>query len=106
MSRSGRSPSVEDPQTPPAVAGSRHPLRQGRLCLPRHRYRRGEPPLTALAVHTDDGMVAEGYKEVLKVAGEPPLDDVLERELHAARARLACYRGPETARVERVRHHQ
>lgn len=58
----------------------------------REAHRRGDPPLTALVVHTDDGMVGEGYKEVLKVAGEPPVDDVLERELHAARARLACYR--------------
>src|SRR5689334_7248823 len=43
-------------------------------------HRRGEPPLTALVVHTDDGKVGVGYKEVLEVAGEPPLDDELERE--------------------------
>ncbi|MFF2363966.1 hypothetical protein ACFVU0_14830 [Streptomyces sp. NPDC058122] len=58
----------------------------------REAYRRGDPPLTALVVHTDDGMVGSGYKEVLAVAGEPPVDDELEREHHAADARLACYR--------------
>lgn len=58
----------------------------------REAHRRGDPPLTSLVVHTDDGMVGEGYKEVLEVAGEPPVDDVMERELHAARSRLECYR--------------
>ncbi|WP_208113008.1 hypothetical protein [Actinorugispora endophytica] len=58
----------------------------------REAHRRGDPPLTALVVHSDDGMVGEGYKEVLWVAGEPPLEDVFEREHHAAEARLACYR--------------
>ncbi|MER5403106.1 hypothetical protein [Streptomyces sp. NPDC002599] len=58
----------------------------------REAYRRGDPPLTALVVHTDDGKVGSGYKEVLAVAGEPPVDDELEREHHAADARLACYR--------------
>ena len=58
----------------------------------REAHRRGDPPLTALVVHTDDGMVGEGYKEVLEVAGEPPVEDVLDRELHAARSRLECYR--------------
>ncbi|MCX5351245.1 hypothetical protein OG901_26405 [Streptomyces mirabilis] len=53
---------------------------------------RGDPPLTALVVHSDDGMVGSGYKEVLEAACEPPIDDVLEREQHAAEARLACYR--------------
>jgi hypothetical protein len=57
----------------------------------REAHRRGDPPLTALVVHSDDGKVGEGYKEVLEVAGEPPVEDVLERELHAARSRLACY---------------
>nr|WP_225311123.1 hypothetical protein [Microbispora cellulosiformans] len=57
----------------------------------REAQRRGDPPLTALVVHTDDGMVGEGYKEVLEIAGEPPVDDVIEREKHAARSRLACY---------------
>ncbi|MFJ9709255.1 hypothetical protein [Streptomyces sp. NPDC101234] len=55
-------------------------------------HRRGDPPLTALVVHSDDGMVGTGYREVLEVAGEPPVEDVLEREQHAADARLACYR--------------
>lgn len=58
----------------------------------REAHRRGDPQLTALVVHTDDGMVGEGYKEVLEVAGEPPADSVPEREQHAARARLECYR--------------
>ncbi|MET7968750.1 hypothetical protein [Micromonospora sp. NPDC005305] len=55
-------------------------------------HRRGEPPLTALVVHRHDGRVGEGYKAVLEVAGEPPITDDLEREYHAAAARLACYR--------------
>jgi hypothetical protein len=55
-------------------------------------HRRGEPPLTALVVHVDDGMVGTGYAEVLQVAGEPPLHDDMERERHAAASRLRCYR--------------
>jgi hypothetical protein len=58
----------------------------------REARRRGDPPLTALVVHSDDGMVGNGYKEVLEIAGEPPVEDVLEREQHAADARLTCYR--------------
>lgn len=58
----------------------------------REAHRCGDPPLTALVVHSDDGMVGDGYKEVLEVAGEPPAEDALERENHAAAARLACYR--------------
>lgn len=58
----------------------------------REAHRRGDPPLTALVVRTDDGMVGDGYKEVLEVAGEPPVEDVSEREQHAAGARLDCYR--------------
>ncbi|BAU82915.1 hypothetical protein SLA_1977 [Streptomyces laurentii] len=58
----------------------------------REAQHRGDPPLTALVVHTDDGKVGGGYKEVLAVAGEPPVEDELEREHHAAEARLACYR--------------
>ncbi|MFJ9834755.1 hypothetical protein ACIRU2_25740 [Streptomyces sp. NPDC101169] len=58
----------------------------------REAHRRGDPPLTALVVHTDDGKVGNGYKEVLAVAGEPLPEDELEREHHAAEARLACYR--------------
>ncbi|WP_433281144.1 hypothetical protein [Micromonospora sp. CA-244673] len=55
-------------------------------------HRRGDPPLTALVVHTDDGKVGVGYKEVLQVAGEPPVEDEMDRERHAADARLSCYR--------------
>ncbi|MFD7757498.1 hypothetical protein [Streptomyces sp. NPDC059757] len=58
----------------------------------REAHRRGDPQLTALVVHTDDGKVGSGYEEVLAVAGEPPVEDELEREHHAAEARLACYR--------------
>ncbi|MEV6259874.1 hypothetical protein AB0M42_03760 [Streptomyces sp. NPDC051784] len=58
----------------------------------REAHRRGDPPLTALVVHTDDGMVGLGYKEVLETAGQPPVDGVEERERHAAEARLTCYR--------------
>lgn len=57
----------------------------------REAHRRGDPPLTALVVHSGDGMVGEGYKEVLQVAGQPPVHDVLDRERHAAKARLDCY---------------
>src|ERR1700733_14511470 len=52
--------------------------------------RQGDPPLTALVVHTNDGKVGEGYKAVLESAGEPPVTDELEREYHAASARLEC----------------
>lgn len=55
-------------------------------------HRRGDPPLTALVVHTDDGMVGAGYKEVLEVEGLPSIVDEIEREQHAAAARLRCYR--------------
>ncbi|MEU3982995.1 hypothetical protein AB0F77_23410 [Streptomyces sp. NPDC026672] len=55
-------------------------------------HRRGDPQLTALVVRSDDGMVGDGYKEVLAVAGQPPVEDALAREHHAAEARLACYR--------------
>lgn len=58
----------------------------------REAHRRGDPPLTALVVHSDDGMVGDGYKEVLEVAGQPPVHDALDRERHAAEARLDCYR--------------
>lgn len=50
-----------------------------------------EPPLTALVVQKGTGMVGEGYDCVLRVAGQTPLDDPVEREDHAARARLECY---------------
>lgn len=52
----------------------------------------GLPPLTALVVHKHDGMVGVGYDEVLSTAGLKPIDDQLEREQHAAGARLECYR--------------
>ncbi|MER7754443.1 hypothetical protein [Kitasatospora sp. NPDC097643] len=58
----------------------------------REAHRRGDPPLTALVVHAADGMVGVGYKEVLAVAGQAPVAGELDREQHAAAARLACYR--------------
>ena len=58
----------------------------------RAAHDRSEPPLTALVVHAGDGMVGEGYKEVLEVAGQPPVEDSMQREEHAALARLECYR--------------
>jgi hypothetical protein len=62
----------------------------GKVVHKAHRLR--EPPLTALVVHGDDGMVGVGYKEVLQVAGLQPLDDDMAREEHAAVSRLQCYR--------------
>ncbi|MEV6995622.1 hypothetical protein AB0N87_41945 [Streptomyces sp. NPDC093228] len=58
----------------------------------REAHRRGDPPLTALVVHTEDGMVGEGYREALTTAGQVPVEEPLEREHHAASARLDCYR--------------
>lgn len=55
-------------------------------------HREGVPPLTALVVHKADGMVGAGYDEVLRVQGIAPLDDPMQREHHAAEARLECYR--------------
>lgn len=58
-----------------------------------HRcHQNGLPPLTALVVRKHDGRVGEGYDEVLRTAGLQPIDDQLEREEHAAGARLECYR--------------
>ncbi|MGO4604635.1 hypothetical protein [Terrabacter sp. 2YAF2] len=53
---------------------------------------RNEPPLASLVVHKDDGQVGAAYDEVLRVAGESPASDPLERENRAAAARLECYR--------------
>jgi len=53
---------------------------------------RAEPPLTSLVVHKQDGQVGAGYDEVLRLAGEPLSADPLDRENHAAAARLECYR--------------
>lgn len=55
-------------------------------------HKREMPPLSALVVHKHDGQVGNGYSEVLRVAGLPAIDDLLERERHAADSRLACYR--------------
>ncbi|WP_076263822.1 hypothetical protein [Intrasporangium flavum] len=53
---------------------------------------RAEPPLTSLVVHKQDGHVGSGYDEVLRLSGESVGDDPLDRENHAAAARLECYR--------------
>ncbi|OKI20942.1 hypothetical protein [Streptomyces sp. CB03911] len=58
----------------------------------REAHRRGDPPLTALVVRTSDGMVGEGYREVLAVAGQEAAAEDIDRENHAAAARLDCYR--------------
>jgi hypothetical protein len=55
-------------------------------------HREGLPALTALVVRKDSGMVGEGYDAVLRVEGIPPLEDAIQRENHAAKARLDCYR--------------
>jgi hypothetical protein len=55
-------------------------------------HEHGDPPLTSLVVHSTDGKVGDGYKAVLETAGHPPVEDDLEREHHAAAARLDCYR--------------
>ncbi|MGA5822979.1 hypothetical protein ACPC54_34595 [Kitasatospora sp. NPDC094028] len=60
--------------------------------LVREAHRRGDPPLTALVVRAADGRVGAGYQEVLAVAGSAPLAGEMDREEHAAAARLACYR--------------
>ncbi|WP_343995289.1 hypothetical protein [Terrabacter terrae] len=53
---------------------------------------REEPPLMSLVVHKQDGQVGDGYDEVLRVYGQAPIHDQLERETHAAASRLECYR--------------
>ena len=55
-------------------------------------HARDEPALTALVVRKDDGQVGAGYDEVLRASGHPAIADPLEREMHAAAARLECYR--------------
>jgi hypothetical protein len=51
----------------------------------------GLPPLSSLVVRKDNGEVGDGYDEVLRVTGADPLENPLERERHAAGARLRCY---------------
>jgi hypothetical protein len=58
----------------------------------RRCHAEGLPPLTALVVHKHDGQVGTGYDEVLLTAGLQPIHDQMEREQHAANARLDCYR--------------
>jgi hypothetical protein len=59
--------------------------------------REGIPALTALVVRKHTGMVGEGYDAVLRAEGIPPLEDALQRENHAAEARLRCYRWAQAA---------
>lgn len=54
-------------------------------------HRKEEPPLTALVIGKD-GHVGHAYGDVLRVAGLAPIDDPIQREHHAAAARLDCYR--------------
>ncbi|WP_200207446.1 hypothetical protein [Micromonospora coerulea] len=54
--------------------------------------RRADPPLSSLVVRLDDGMVGEGYDEVIRLVGEPAAKDEMAREEHAAGSRLSCYR--------------
>lgn len=59
-----------------------------------------QPPLTALVVRKEDGMVGEGYDEVMRLEGVVPATDAWQREDHAAAARLRCYQwagAPEPA---------
>jgi hypothetical protein len=54
-------------------------------------HENNEPPLTSLVVHKADGTVGVGYDETLRLTvGE--ISDPAEREKHAAKARLECYR--------------
>lgn len=53
---------------------------------------RSEPAVTALVVHKTDGMVGPSYDEVLRLSGTPIIEDPVEREKHAAGARLECYK--------------
>ncbi|WP_107771029.1 hypothetical protein [Nocardioides sediminis] len=58
-----------------------------------HRCARNRiPALTALVVRKNTGMVGDGYDAVLRAEGIPPLEDAMQRENHAAQARLQCYR--------------
>jgi hypothetical protein len=70
----------------------RHWLGKVLALVVREAHRRGDPPLTALVVHAADGRVGSAYQDVLAVAGQPALADEMDREQHAAAARLACYR--------------
>jgi len=52
----------------------------------------GEPSLTSLVVHSDDGFVGVGYDAALEVFGHRPARDPVERENRAAVDRLECYK--------------
>ncbi len=66
----------------------------GKVLLPvAHLCRRnGEPPLTALVVDPHTGWVGEAYDDVLRVDDRLPILEPVKREMHAAAARLECYR--------------
>jgi len=53
-------------------------------------HRCGDAPLTALAVDRT-GRVGSGYDLILKVAGQPVIEDDVVREDHAKFARYRCY---------------
>lgn len=74
------------------TAGIRSWLGHVLTLIAHQNHRMGEPPLTALVVHKQDGQVGAGYDEVLRVSGLKPIVNPIERENHAAAARLECYR--------------
>lgn len=57
-----------------------------------HCHAHGLPALSALVVHTHDGMVGEGFSEFLRLKDRVYLDDPLQLEWVAAQERLSCYR--------------
>ena len=66
-------------------------------------HREDEPPLTSLVLQSRDGMVGEGYDEVLRVEEQRPITDPAKREHHAAVSRLECYRWAGSAPAGRRR---
>lgn len=65
----------------------------GALELVAHRcVNEGVPPLTSLVVRKDNGMVGAPYAAALAALGVDPPEDEMQREKHAARSRLECYR--------------
>lgn len=52
----------------------------------------GRPALTSLVISAASGQVGAAYDTVLELAGLPKFEDDMDREMHAAEARLACYR--------------
>ena len=57
-----------------------------------HCEERGLPAITALVVRKGSGMVGPGFNAWLRSKGQGPIDDEVEREVVAAKERLASYR--------------